>query len=35
MVERLRAEAHVGRTRRETHQDDAVTVGSTSEKGAP
>ena len=30
MVERLRTEAHVSRTRRETHQDDAVAVGTTS-----
>jgi cytochrome c oxidase subunit I len=35
MVERLRDEAHVRRTRRETHRDDAVAVGTTSEKRAP
>jgi cytochrome c oxidase subunit 1 len=35
MVERIRAEAHVSRTRRETHHDDVVAVGTTSEKRAP
>jgi cytochrome c oxidase subunit 1 len=35
MVERLRDEAHVRRTRRETHHDDAVAVGTTSERRAP
>ena len=30
-----RDEAHVRRTRRETHQDDAVAVGTTSEKRTP
>ena len=33
MVERMRAEAHVGRTRRDTHQDDAVAVGTTNSRG--
>jgi cytochrome c oxidase subunit 1 len=35
MVERLRDEAHVRRTRRETHHDDAVAVGATSGDSAP